>query len=272
MVVALVSSTFRQSFFWPSSYAALSLITGRSGSRTVKKHSYSAHQSNSTNKIGTRFSTSSDESAVDDSDTSEDHSSVEIIHCSTCTCEKIHDRASSSGAQDVEEAVPKWSFYKRILPNTPSLLAFSSEEGKLLFRETLTTSEAANAFFPLSEQFVTQSEPAFCGLTTLAMVLNALSIDPNIRWRGGWRWFDEQVLIHSCCMDMDTVKRVGVTLDQFVSVARCNGAKVFLRRPQPTLWSQEEFRNEIRQMTKQTNGFLVVSYSRQTLGQTGGMF
>jgi hypothetical protein len=73
-------------------------------------------------------------------------------------------------------------------------------------------------------------------------------------------------------MDMDTVKRVGVTLDQFVSVARCNGAKVFLRRPQATLWTQEEFRNEIRQMTKQTNGFLVVSYSRQTLGQTGGMF
>lgn len=250
------------------------LITGRNGSRIVRKCSYSSQKSNSRiEKEVNSFSTSSDVSAIEESDTtSEDRSAVEVIHCSTCTCEKIHNRGNSSSTQEVEEAIPKWSFYKRILPNTPSLLAFSSEEGKLLFRETLTTSDAANAFFPLSEQFVTQSEPAFCGLTTLAMVLNALSIDPNIRWRGGWRWFDEQVLIHSCCMDMDTVKRVGVTLDQFVSVARCNGAKVFLRRPQATLWTQEEFRNEIRQMTKQTNGFLVVSYSRQTLGQTGGMF
>jgi glutathione gamma-glutamylcysteinyltransferase len=249
------------------------LITGRYGSRIVKKYSYSSQQSNSRiKKEVNSFSTASDVSIIEESDTtSEDRSAVEVIHCSTCTCEKIHNGSNSSSTQEVEEAVPKWSFYKRILPNTPSLLAFSSEEGKLLFRETLSTSDAANAFFPLSEQFVTQSEPAFCGLTTLAMVLNALSIDPNIRWRGGWRWFDEQVLIHSCCMDMDTVKRVGVTLDQFVSVARCNGAKAFLRRPQATLWTQQEFRNEIRQMTKQTNGFLVVSYSRQTLGQTGGM-
>jgi glutathione gamma-glutamylcysteinyltransferase len=31
-------------------------------------------------------------------------------------------------------------------------------------------------FFPLIEQFRTQDEPAFCGLATLAMVLNALGM------------------------------------------------------------------------------------------------
>ena len=31
-----------------------------------------------------------------------------------------------------------------------------------------------NCYFPLAAQFRTQEEPAFCGLTTLVMVLNAL--------------------------------------------------------------------------------------------------
>lgn len=39
----------------------------------------------------------------------------------------------------------------------------------------------------------TQDEPAFCGLASLAMVLNALAIDPRRTWKGAWRWFHEQV-------------------------------------------------------------------------------
>lgn len=34
-----------------------------------------------------------------------------------------------------------------------------------------------------------QDEPAYCGLATLAMVLNSLSIDPRRPWKGPWRWF-----------------------------------------------------------------------------------
>ena len=43
---------------------------------------------------------------------------------------------------------------------------------------------AAEAYFPLSEQFITQIEPAFCGPSCLAMVLNTLRIDPNTTWKG----------------------------------------------------------------------------------------
>lgn len=39
-------------------------------------------------------------------------------------------------------------------------------------------------FFKLISYFQTQSEPAYCGLATLAMVLNALSIDPGRKWKG----------------------------------------------------------------------------------------
>lgn len=39
-------------------------------------------------------------------------------------------------------------------------------------------------YFRLAEQFRTQDEPAFCGLSTLTMVLNALAVDPGRVWKG----------------------------------------------------------------------------------------
>ena len=39
-------------------------------------------------------------------------------------------------------------------------------------------------YFRLAEQFRTQDDPAFCGLSTLTMVLNALAIDPGRIWKG----------------------------------------------------------------------------------------
>ena len=39
-------------------------------------------------------------------------------------------------------------------------------------------------FFKLISYFQTQSEPAYCGLASLSVVLNALSIDPGRKWKG----------------------------------------------------------------------------------------
>lgn len=57
-----------------------------------------------------------------------------------------------------------------------------------------------------------QDEPAYCGLATLSMVLNALSIDPGRQWRGPWRWFSEAQL--DCCIPLEVVKTQGITLMQ----------------------------------------------------------
>jgi len=64
-------------------------------------------------------------------------------------------------------------FYRRILPET--CVAFSSDEGKKLFKESLMLGYA-NIYFPLAEQFNTQAEPAYCGVSSLVMVLNALAV------------------------------------------------------------------------------------------------
>jgi len=123
---------------------------------------------------------------------------------------------------------PQWSFHGRSLP--PNLLALSSISGKLLFAKTLSVGNL-EAYFPLSEQFLTQSEPAFCGLTSLAMSLNALSVDPKVRWKGGWRWWNEELIGEVACLEMWEVKEKGITMEQFVVIANNNGAVVRVGRP-----------------------------------------
>ena len=94
-------------------------------------------------------------------------------------------------------------------------------------------------------QYTHQTEPAFCGITVLVMVLNSLSVDPARIWKKPWRWFSEDMmgccrsspsstyishvrnisLIYSIfiCRPLDEVKRNGITLDEFHSLAVCKG-------------------------------------------------
>jgi len=104
------------------------------------------------------------------------------------------------------------TYHKRELPS--SLIALSSIQGiysliysltssltysliehagRLLFKESLADG-GMESYFALSEQFVTQSEPSFCALSSLAMVLNALSYDPKKIWKGPWRWVNHLLI------------------------------------------------------------------------------
>lgn len=71
--------------------------------------------------------------------------------------------------------------YRRTLP--PPSIEFSSAEGKKIFTEALAKG-TMNGFFKLISYYQTQSEPAFCGLATISVVLNALAIDPGRKWKG----------------------------------------------------------------------------------------
>jgi glutathione gamma-glutamylcysteinyltransferase len=61
-----------------------------------------------------------------------------------------------------------------------------------------------DGYFPLAEQFHTQSDPSFCGLGSLVGVLNALAIDPERLWKGSWRWFAEDLL--DCCASQAEIR------------------------------------------------------------------
>lgn len=157
------------------------------------------------------------------------------------------------------------SFYKRPLPS--GLVPFASEEGRRLFQEAMAAGTMAG-YFALAEQFHTQADPAFCGLGTLVVVLNALAIDPGPHrlWKGPWRWFSEEHL--DCCRPLPEIQRTGLSIPQLACLARCNGARVDVQYGETTTLA--EFRQAVREAASAAGEpHLVVSYDRATLGQTG---
>jgi len=53
------------------------------------------------------------------------------------------------------------------------------------------------------------------------MVLNSLKIDPGIKWKGIWRWYDDYNIKH---LD-PSLLQLGMTLQQFHELAQLNKAK-----------------------------------------------
>lgn len=159
--------------------------------------------------------------------------------------------------------MPTETFYRRPLPEP--LIAFASAEGRQLFAEALAGG-TLDGWFPLAEQFHTQSDPSFCGLGSLVVALNALEIDPGRIWRGPWRWYGEDLL--DCCHPLDDVRARGITLEQLASLARCNGARADLVRADTS--SEDALRDAVRRAASTARGeVLLASYSRKALGQTG---
>nr|AHC94359.1 phytochelatin synthase 1a [Lumbricus rubellus] len=154
-------------------------------------------------------------------------------------------------------------FYRRTLPR--SCVSFTSDEGKEIFRDSLLAGDM-NCYFQLASQYRTQDEPAFCGLSTLVMVLNTLEVDPKKVWKGPWRWYHEDML--DCCIPLSVVEETGITMDQFACLAECNMLNVKMVRTDE-MASEDDFRVLIRAIAQSTDQVLVVTYSRACLDQTG---
>lgn len=153
------------------------------------------------------------------------------------------------------------TLYRRPLPS--DAIAFSSSEGRTLFGEALNAG-GLNGYFRLAEQFHTQSDPAFCGLGSLVVALNALGIDPGRLWKGPWRWFAEDLL--DCCVPLPEVRRRGLDLNELGCLARCNGAEVEL------VYAERSDAHAFRRAVERTatgDTVLIGAYDRASLGQTG---
>jgi glutathione gamma-glutamylcysteinyltransferase len=153
------------------------------------------------------------------------------------------------------------TLYRRPLPS--DAIAFSSVDGRGVFAEALAAG-GLDGYFPLAEQFHTQSDPAFCGLGSLVVALNALGIDPGRLWKGPWRWFAEELL--DCCVPLSEVRARGLDVEELACLARCNGADVELERADAT--NLASFRSALA-LAARGEVVLVVSYDRSAMGQTG---
>ena len=169
------------------------------------------------------------------------------------------------------------TFHKRPLPET--LISLSSKNGKEIFQEALAGG-GMDSYFALAEQFVTQSEPSYCALSSLAMVLNALNFDPKKVWKGAWRWVSEETLqceTQFCGHSLDKVKRDGMDFDEFESLARCHGIRIRAKKNNNKNHSEicsrdiTQFRSYVETVcsSDKSESFIIANFSRKVLGQTG---
>ncbi|KAI3749673.1 hypothetical protein L2E82_20289 [Cichorium intybus] len=97
----------------------------------------------------------------------------------------------------------------------------------------------------------------------MAMVLNALSIDPGRKWKGPWRWFDESML--DCYAPLEKVKAKGISFGKVVCLAHCARAKVEAFRTNQS--NIDEFRKHLIACSTSDDCPVISSYNRATFKQ-----
>jgi len=148
------------------------------------------------------------------------------------------------------------------------LVSLNSERGARLLLE----SEANRAYWPLSIQFVTQKNQAYCGVASLVMVLNALGIPaPTTPEFEPFKTFTQDNLLNEeteKVLPTAVLAKIGMTLDQIgqILTAYSVGAEVHHAADS----SLDEFRKLAIEALSTPNRYVIVNYLRRTIGQERG--
>lgn len=90
-------------------------------------------------------------------------------------------------------------------------------------------------------------------------------------WKGPWRFYAESML--DCCTPLEAVQRRGVSFDELHCLALCHGCEASSHRAAAigacTGATEADLREAVRAQSAREDSFLVASYSRALLGQTG---
>jgi hypothetical protein len=155
------------------------------------------------------------------------------------------------------------------LPLPQNLINLNSSEGEKL----LMDSKALQDYFPLSIQFVTQKNQAYCGVASSIMVLNALSIPaPEAPEYPPYHLFTQDNFFNAQAQKVVTpevVSRKGMTLDQLGKLLESYSVKAEVHHGADS--SLEEFRTLAVKNLQEPGNFVLVNYLRKAIGQeTGG--
>ncbi len=148
-----------------------------------------------------------------------------------------------------------------------SLVPLTSREGQLLLRD----SSARADYIALTTHFVTQKNPAFCGVATMAMVLNALPIPAPIAPEWQQPYYTQENALNAATeaiIPRQTIARQGLTLAELeglfeshpVEATRYHGSDVSL----------SEFRTILTRNLSEPGNYVVINYLRRTISQERG--
>ena len=155
------------------------------------------------------------------------------------------------------------------LPIPSNLITLNSIEGEQLLLESKTRED----YWPLSLQFVSQKNGAYCGVASSVMVLNALAIPaPSVPELGPYKTFTQENFFNEQnqkFLPAEVVSRQGMTLDQLGKLLEAYPVKTEIYHGKKS--SLEEFRKIAANILREPNNFVLVNYLRKTIGQeTGG--
>lgn len=165
--------------------------------------------------------------------------------------------------------VASGTVFSQTLPLSPNLIDFKSNEGEKL----LINSKSRQDFFPLSTQFITQINQAYCGVASIVMVLNSLGITaPEAPQYKPYHVFTQENFFSNEATNKvvsgDVVSRQGMSLDQIGGLLASYGAKVNVYHAADT--NLEQFRKLTAENLKQPGNFVIVNYLRKEIGQEKG--
>jgi hypothetical protein len=155
------------------------------------------------------------------------------------------------------------------LPVATQLIPFSSSEGEQL----LVESKSRQDYFLLGNQFVTQTNQAYCGVASSVMVLNALGLPaPESPQYKPFKLFTQENFF-----DREDAKKVvapevvakrGMTLAQLGGLLVSHGAKVRVYHGADV--DLDRFRSLLLTNLSERNNFAIVNYLRSSIGQERG--
>ena len=138
--------------------------------------------------------------------------------------------------------------------------------------QLLHDSDAFEAFIPLSTNFVTQENQAYCGVASIVMVLNALQLPaPPVPAYDPYHTFTQDNFLNEqteTILPRATLARQGMTLDQLGGLLSPRGVEVEVHHAADS--SLEAFRAATRSYLGSEGRFVIVNYLRKAIGQEKG--
>lgn len=153
------------------------------------------------------------------------------------------------------------------LPLPDSLTSLTSSTGQALLRD----SEALADYVPLTVQFITQQNQAFCGVASTVMVLNAMGIPAPLAPEWERQYFTQDNLFNEqteAVIPRSVIERQGLTLAELAGIFESYPVTAEIHYGSDV--TLEEFRQRIADNLAEPGNFVVVNYLRRAIGQERG--
>ncbi len=151
------------------------------------------------------------------------------------------------------------------LPLPPGLIGLDSEEGEALLFEA----EARAAYLPLSLQFVTQQNQAFCGVASMIMVLNALKVPApeTAAWKPFTAFNQDNIFNDAteAVVPRAVIEKMGMTLTQLGGLPGAFGLKADIHHASDG--TAKDFRKLASDALDSGDRYVLVNYLRMAIGQ-----